>query len=361
MTAALFLTGRRLFKLPVYKDEKRKTWYFKVRYKDMYGRNKQKLKRGFKGRKEAILAEAEFISSIKDAFSDEVTLDEVFEHNIKHTSLKEKTIIRRRNEYNKHIKPLFGHMKVKDITPQHVMDFKTNLEKHFKSLNSARTVFSNFKILINHSVKFFGLKVDPSLIVNPIERVKPKINFIKRDEFEERVNALDMHYYKELTRLLFYTGLRVGEALALTWKDIDLDKKQLYVNKTLDIKNRVPTTPKTKGSEGYVPFYQSIAAMLTEIKKESEEKIYGFDESLYVFGGLTPYHYSHYHKHFKTVFPELRIHDLRHSYATYLINKGVDIYLVKELMRHDDIQQTANTYGHLYVERKHEVMSVFDD
>ena len=92
----------------------------------------------------------------------------------------------------------------------------------------------------------------------------------------------------------------------------------------------------------------------------SLQKIFGFNDSLYVFGGLAPYHYAHYHKKFKKVFPELRIHDLRHSYASYLINKKVDIYLVKELMRHDDIKQTANTYGHLYVERKQEIMSVFD-
>ncbi|KEF40165.1 site-specific recombinase XerD [Schinkia azotoformans MEV2011] len=346
--------------MPVYKDKERKTWYYKVRYKDMYGRNKQKLKRGFKGRKEAILAEAEFLSSIQNAFTDEVTFDEIFEHNIKHKKLKEKTIRRRRNEYNRHIKPFFGHMKVKDVNVQHVMDFKTNLENHFESLNSARTVFSNFKILINHAVKFFGLKIDPTIMVEPIQRVKPKINYIKREEFEERVNALELHYYKELTRLLFYTGLRVGEALALTWNDIDLEKSQLYVDKTLDPKLRIPTSPKTAGSVGYVPFPSFIKEMLEEIKKESAEKIYGFNDELYVFGGLTPYHYSHYHKHFKLVFPELRIHDLRHSYATYLINKGVDIYLVKELMRHDDIKQTANTYGHLYVERKHEVMSVFD-
>jgi len=81
---------------------------------------------------------------------------------------------------------------------------------------------------------------------------------------------------------------------------------------------------------------------------------------MYVFGGPAPYHYSHFSKHFKRAFPELRIHDTRHSYAAYLINNKVDIYLVKELMRHDDIQQTANTYGHLYTERKQEVMSVFD-
>jgi Site-specific recombinase XerD len=346
--------------VPVYKDEERKTWYFKVRYKDIYGRSKQAMRRGFKRRSDAVQAEAEFLASVKNLFSDEVTFDQVFEHNIKYKKLKEKTIRRRTNEYNLHIKPRFGHIKIKDLTTQQVADFKADLEQNFTSLNSARTVYSNFKVLINHAIKFFGLKADPTIAVGAIQRVRPNINFIRREEFEERVTQLDHLYYCELTRLLFYTGLRVGEALALTWMDIDLAQNQLHVNKTLDIITRVPTTPKTAGSVGYVPFPKFIKEMLERIKKESAEKIYGFNEKMYVFGGLAPYHYSHYHKKFKQVFPELRIHDLRHSYAAYLINKGVDIYLVKELMRHDDIKQTANTYGHLYTERKHQVMSVFN-
>lgn len=347
--------------MPIYKDEKRKTYYFKVRYKDIYGRDKQALRRGFAKRREAVLAEAEFIANLKSVFSDEVTINEIFEHNIKHKNLKDKTIRRRTNEYNLHIKPRFGHIKIKDITVQQAMDFKTDLENGFKSLNSARTVYSNFKILINHAVKFFGLRVDPTIAVGPIKRVKPKINFIKREDFESRIKGFsDLHYYLELTRLLFYTGLRIGEAFALTWRDIDLEKRQLYVDKTLDITLRIPTSPKTIGSEAFVPFPQFISDMLAEIKKESAENIYGFNDEMYVFGGPAPYHYSHFMKKFKEVFPELRIHDMRHSYASYLINRGVDIYLVKELMRHDDIKQTANTYGHLYMERKQEVMSVFD-
>jgi len=346
--------------VPVYKDEERKTWYFKVRYKDIYGRSKQAMRRGFKKRSDAVQAEAEFLASVKNLFSDDVTFDQVFEHNIKHKRLKEKTIRRRTNEYNLHIKPRFGHIKIKDLTTQQVADFKADLEQNFTSLNSARTVYSNFKVLVHHAIKFFGLKVDPTIAVGAIQRVRPNINFIRRDDFEKRVYQFDHLYYRELTRLLFYTGLRVGEALGLTWMDIDLERCQLHVNKTLDIITRVPTTPKTAGSVGYVPFPKFIRDMLEKIKKESAEKIYGFNEKMYVFGGLAPYHYSHYHKKFKRVFPELRIHDLRHSYAAYLINKGVDIYLVKELMRHDDIKQTANTYGHLYTERKHQVMSVFN-
>ncbi|MEF2966848.1 tyrosine-type recombinase/integrase [Paenibacillus sp. M1] len=346
--------------MAVYKDEKRKTYFFRVRYKDIYGRPQQKMKRGFKQRKDAILAEAEFLTNAVKQYSDNVTFDELFEHNIKHTKLKPKTIRRRTNEYNLHIKPRFGRIKVKDTSLEQVLEFKTHLETTMDSLNSARTVYSNFKVLINHAIKFFGLKVDPTLAAGSIERVRPKINFIRREEFESRVIGLEHLHYKALARLLFYTGLRVGEGMALTWVDVDLEKNQLHVNKTLDITTRESTTPKTKGSVGYVPFPGFIGEMLEDIKKESAEKIYGFNDNMFVFGGVAPYHYSHFHKHFKRVFPELRIHDLRHSYASYLINKGVDIYLVKELMRHDDIKQTANTYGHLYVERKHEVMSVFD-
>ncbi|EFM10133.1 integrase family protein [Paenibacillus curdlanolyticus YK9] len=346
--------------MPVYKDEARKTYYFKVRYKDIYGRSKQGLRRGFKKQSEAKLAEANFLIEVANQFSSEATIDDVFKHNIKHKKLKPKTIRRRTNEYNLHIKPRFGQTKAKDVSTQQSVEFKSELENNFTSMNSARTVYSNFKILIHHAIKFFGLKVDPTLAAGSIQRIRPRINFIKREPFEDRVTELKHLYYEELARLLFYTGLRIGEAMGLAWEDIDLDVSQLHVNKTLDITTRTCTTPKTAGSFGYVPFPSFIKEMLLKMKKESAEKIYGFHDKLYVFGGLGPYHYSHFSKHFKRVFPELRIHDLRHSYASYLINKGVDIYLVKELMRHDDIKQTANTYGHLYNERKHEAMSVFD-
>ena len=349
----------------VYKDKERKTYYFKVRYKDMYGRNKQKMKRGFNTSREAKQAEAEFITSINNLFTEEVTVDEVFEHNIKHKALKEKTIRRRTNEYNLHIKPFFGHIKIKDLNTNHFLEFKIYLEKHFVSLNSARTVYSNLKVIINHAIKFFGLRIDPSLPVEPIKRVKPYASFIKREEFEERIQheAFNIHRYRDLTRLMFYTGLRVGEALGLTWKYVDFENKQLYVKYTMDTTTQTLGPPKTAGSETYVPLHDSMVEMLKDIKKESAERIYGFkenNEKYFVFGGLTPYHYNHYHKKFKQVFPTLRIHDLRHSYAAHLINNEIDIYLVKELMRHDDIKQTSTTYGHLYTERKQKAMSVFD-
>lgn len=67
---------------------------------------------------------------------------------------------------------------------------------------------------------------------------------------------MNLHHYKELTRLLFNTGLKVGEGFAHTWRDIDLEKYQLFVSKTLDMKYRTPMSPKTAESVGYVPFPQ---------------------------------------------------------------------------------------------------------
>ncbi|WP_025718979.1 Arm DNA-binding domain-containing protein, partial [Paenibacillus polymyxa] len=278
--------------MPIYKDKKRKTYYFRVRYKDVYGRSQQKLKRGFEKRQDAVLAEAEFLANAAKQYSDNATFDEIFEHNIKHTKLKDKTIRRRTNEYNYHIKPKFGHIKVRNTTLEQVLEFKTHLETTMESLNSARTVYSNFKVLINHAIKFFGLKVDPTLAAGSIQRVRPNINFIRREDFDHRVNGLEHLHYQELTRLLFYTGLRVGEGLALKWSDMNFEENLLHVNKTIDLATRKITTTKTKGSVGYVPFPAFIGEMLERIKKESAEKIYGFNNDMFVFGVVAPYHYS---------------------------------------------------------------------
>lgn len=116
------------------------------------------------------------------------------------------------------------------------------------------------------------VKVDPTLAAGSIQRVRPNINFIRREDFDHRVKGLEHLHYQELARLLFYTGLRVGEGLAVKWSDMDFEKNLLHVNKTLDIITRKITTTKTKGSVGYVPFPAFIGEMLERIKKNPQRK-----------------------------------------------------------------------------------------
>ena len=66
---------------------------------------------------------------------------------------------------------------------------------------------------------------------------------------------------------------------------------------------------------------------------------------------MAPKHYSHVQKKFQKAFPHYNIHALRHSYASYLANNGVDIFVLQSLMRHAQITETMGTYSHLYTQK----------
>ena len=101
--------------MPIYKDDNTNKWYYSTRYKDVYGNNKRKVKRGFKTKREAKSAEANFLTEIETGYSDSNTFDYVFNHYLEHTDLRKKTRRRKVNEYNKHIKDKFGNIKMNQI------------------------------------------------------------------------------------------------------------------------------------------------------------------------------------------------------------------------------------------------------
>ncbi|PIS62203.1 hypothetical protein AZH47_10010 [Corynebacterium striatum] len=91
--------------MPVYKDNKTNKYYFSVRYKDTFGKNKRKVKRGFAKKKDAKLAESQFIRQAKDGYSDNKTFEEVFYDYLRNIDLRERTIRRKKYDYKNHIKP----------------------------------------------------------------------------------------------------------------------------------------------------------------------------------------------------------------------------------------------------------------
>lgn len=349
--------------MAAYKDEKTNKWYFSIRYKDVYGNNKRKVKRGFKTKREAKQAEATFLSNIENEYNDSNTFDYTFNHYLNHTDLREKTKRRKENEYKKHIKDKFGHIQMNQIKQNQCQEFRTYLMKNLNSPNTARTIWSGFKVVINHAKKHFGLRIDPTISIAPIPRVKPKPKFMLREEFEDKVIKVEEEDYRELLYLMFYTGLRVGEAMSLVWTDYNKYKKEISINKTMDITNRkIYNRAKTESSEDIVPLPKFINQMLYERYNREKEKYKNFDETSYfVFGGLAPKHYSHLKKKYKQVFPQYDIHTLRHSYASYLANNGVDIFVLQSLMRHSQISETMNTYSHLYTQKKHDAIRIFDN
>lgn len=235
--------------MPVYKDESTKKWYFSIRYKDVYGNNKRKLKRGFATKREAKSEEARFLNEVNEGYSDSRTFDYVFNHYLENSDLRPKTKKRKRNEYNKHIKDKFGHINMNKITQNQCQEFRKYLMETVPSTNTARTIWSGFKVVVNYAKKYFGLRIDPTISIKPIPRVKPRPKYMLREEFEERVKDIKEQDYRELFTLMFYTGLRVGEAMALVWTDFNKYKKEISISKTMDISNRtIYPRPKTDSS-----------------------------------------------------------------------------------------------------------------
>ena len=155
-------------------------------------------------------------------------------------------------------------------------------------------------------------------------------------------------------QVLYYTGMRVGELLALTYNDIDLDSKIIHINKTVSFKggNAIVTSPKTEKSIRGI----SIPALLVNDLMKYMEKIYSYSDIDRVF----PYTKSILYNALnagceKSGVQRIRIHDIRHSHASLLIDMGVSPLLISERLGHEKVETTLNTYSHLYPNRAEEV------
>lgn len=164
-----------------------------------------------------------------------------------------------------------------------------------------------------------------------------------------------------LLLVLFKTGLRVGEALALTWDDVDLEGLEIKTYRRFSGDKGIFSPPKTKTSIRTIPISQSLALILSRLHDDQQGmlknlKIVNMNNQIfydYRYGVSTN---SAINKSLKNVLKILNINSkmtatgARHTYGSYLLAKGVDIWVVAKLMGHKDITQLLETYGHVLTE-----------
>lgn len=162
--------------------------------------------------------------------------------------------------------------------------------------------------------------------------------------------------------LCLYTGLRIGELLALEWNDVDFDKCEISVSKTCyDGKNekgqfcRMTDRPKTSSSARIIPFPKQLLPKLKEIKKNSKSKCV-------VSNGTKEISIRSYQKTFSSLLHQEGIshkgfHALRHTFATRAIECGIDVKTISEILGHKTPAITLNRYVHSMMEHKREMMN----
>ena len=210
-----------------------------------------------------------------------------------------------------------------------------------------KTLNAQLAALFNFAIRNYGLTKNPCSSVKSIGKTRNKeMNFWTKEQYDQFIEHEDKPSFRVFFDVLFYTGLRSGEALALTYDDI-LPSKRIDVNKNFAVVDGFETflTPKNEASVRSV----SIPDFLYDELQEYVNGLYGYqtDERIFYFtkSGIQ----KEIHRVAKLAgLPEIRVHDLRHSHASLLVHMGVDIMEISRRLGHGSVKLTWDVYSHLY-------------
>lgn len=200
--------------MPVYKDEKRNTWFCKCNYKDRLGESKSKMKRGFATKKDAQQWERDFLqkqsASLDMKFASFVEV--YFED--KAPRLKERSIMTKRTLFETKIIPYFGEKQMNEITAVDIIKWQNALLNQDYKPTYLRMIQNQMTALFNHAEKFYDLKDNPCKKVDKMGRPNAKeLNFWTKDEYEQFIQGFssDEEMYRIIFQMLFWLGCRVGD------------------------------------------------------------------------------------------------------------------------------------------------------
>ena len=201
------------FKMSAYKDKTQGTWYVSFRYIDWTGKKIQKLKRGFKTKKEALNYEKEFIRKTAADMKMEMNsfIQVYFED--KKNELKENSIRNKQHMMNKHIVPYFGTRKMNEITPAEIIQWQNTIQEKGYSKTYERMIQNQLNALFNHAQKIYNLKENPCKKVKKMGKSDAnKLEFWTKAEYDRFIAGIEPGSEDYLIfEILFWTGIREGD------------------------------------------------------------------------------------------------------------------------------------------------------
>lgn len=199
--------------MSAYKDKTQGTWYVSFRYIDWTGKKTQKLKRGFKTKKEALNYEKEFIRKTAADMKMEMNsfIQVYFED--KKNELKENSIRNKEHMMNKHIVPYFGTRKMNEITPAEIIQWQNTIQEKGYSKTYERMIQNQLNALFNHAQKIYNLKENPCKKVKKMGKSDAnKLEFWTKAEYDRFIAGIEPGSEDYLIfEILFWTGIREGD------------------------------------------------------------------------------------------------------------------------------------------------------
>ena len=367
--------------MAVYKDKNKtkdgRAWYFKV-YKDKKAyKSKRYLTKTEAKEEEALFLlkrdnphRKPFVLIAKDYFDN---LSQV---------RKESTIFSYKNLYHKNIKPYFEEKNINEIKIEDIRKWKELLQTKKLKITYLNKCYNLLKCILDYAMKYYNLESNVVSICGRFEerndKIIPdneKIRYINFQQYNEFISVIDDILWKTFFVFLYYTGVRKGEAIALTWNDIDFFNNTILINKTLytKIKGKITITSTKNNKNRKIKMSKTLKEQLLQYRNHMKQYT-DFSEKWFVFGGpsylpLTTID-RYKHKYFEiSGINEITIHEFRHSHVSLLINEYLKsgqtdtakfFLMMADRMGHS-VRVMQDTYMHLFPTIQDEIVNLLDN
>lgn len=276
---------------------------------------------------------------------------------------KASSVCDKRDKFRLFILPAFEQVRVKDITPEMLYDWQDKLwsirsEKtgEFYAFNYLKSIRNTFSAFLSWYSSRTGVPNPFSAVKMPKRRSAPtEMSIWTEEEFGRFLAVVDDPMYRAVFAVLFYTGRRRGEVLALSPDDVRKDS--IHFTKTVSTRLLVgkgySVTSTKNEKKGKTAIGPSLRKILDEYTPEPGAKFF--------FGGADPIPAETLRRRFhqygdEAGLPRIRIHDLRHSFVSLVIHKGASLPVVADLIG-DTQEQVTRTYSHMYDEDRTRILS----
>jgi len=345
-------------------------YYFRAsHYDENTGKRIRKYQGGFKTKKEAKLAEQNFLSELTQNSTPHMTLQDVAYDYLQHRLpyIEQTSHMNNKRLLDTYILPHFKNKPIDQISKldcRRFIDKMANLDRSTKTKNDIITLM---KAAFSHAEQYFDLENNPA---RQLKRLPKTLDDSKQssiwtvEDFNLFISYFNLkdaedHRWATFYSLAFWTGMRRGELLGLTFEDLDIVNKQISITKSVSQKRTGQAvyvkSPKTSSSIRKVSLDDKTLEMLKkEYLLQSQKK--GFKPTQFIFSRTDspniPFADTTIENKKRKVIKDLnlkyiRFHDFRHSHASILIGNGVDIVSVSARLGHSSVDMTLKVYTHL--------------
>lgn len=360
-----------------YKQAKNGTWSVQINYRDWQGKRKHTIKRGLRTKADAIKYKADYLANhATDCTMSFSRLAELYLEDTIHR-VRPTTLANRQFVITHHYNPLLGTIPINKITPETIRQWQIQFLKKKYSETYTRTINNMLVAILNFAVKYYNLKSNPAKLVDKIGKIKNNhMDYWTIEDFNKFLNCLndkklnDKNQIKRhidnysLTvgfKLFYFSGMRLGELLALTETDINWANNTIHVCKTYsqtDDGYAIIHLPSSDKSNRII----TLPLTIMDLLRDYIGKLPCLDSNNRIFHLLNKHNLRRAIKSTADLagIKSIRIHDLRHSHASLLINMGYSPRAVADRLGHEKIETTLQIYSHLYNSASKDIAAKLD-